>query len=289
MRRLRIAVSVLFLASTAVFVGYQVKTRMVEDHKPPVITCDKEEITVSVEDKEKALLQGLKAEDDKDGDLTKEIRVAEQSHFIEKGRRKVTYLVFDKANQAGTLERMVTYSDYHSPRICSETPFRVAVGKYDPTELLSGMRVEDCLDGDLTTQLHYRASDEYYSEELGYKNVTFSVSNSAGDVTSLELGVEVVDWSSLSQNGKMYPSLKEYVAYTKVGQPLDARSYIKGIMGQNAEYEFEKDGQYMSATIDDIGIQSHVDYSTPGVYYIEYGYVTNGLAGITRLYVVVEE
>ena len=65
MRRLKIAVCLIFVASCVIFAGYTVKSKMLEDHTPPVITCKDKTVTLSVQTdqkkQKKALLKGVKA------------------------------------------------------------------------------------------------------------------------------------------------------------------------------------------------------------------------------------
>ena len=81
MRRLRIAVTALFVLSLAAFITYNVVDRITEDHTPPVISCAEDTVSASVSDDESVLLQGMTAEDDRDGDLTDSIRVSSMSNF----------------------------------------------------------------------------------------------------------------------------------------------------------------------------------------------------------------
>ena len=53
MRRLKIAVCLIFVASCAIFAGYTVKSKMLEDHTPPVITC-KDKTWFAYSEREKA-------------------------------------------------------------------------------------------------------------------------------------------------------------------------------------------------------------------------------------------
>ena len=96
MRRLKIAVCLIFVASCVIFAGYTVKSKMLEDHTPPVITCKDKTVTLSVQTdqkkQKKALLKGVKAEDNRDGDLTSSVRIASMSHFIAPGKRTITYV-----------------------------------------------------------------------------------------------------------------------------------------------------------------------------------------------------
>ena len=91
MRRLKIAVCLIFVASCVIFAGYTVKSKMLEDHTPPVITCKDKTVTLSVQTdqkkQKKALLKGVKAEDNRDGDLASGGSVGWGGKFILAGRR----------------------------------------------------------------------------------------------------------------------------------------------------------------------------------------------------------
>ena len=156
MRRLKIAVCLIFVASCAIFAGYTVKSKMLEDHTSPVITCKDKTVTLSVQTdqkkQKKALLKGVKAEDNRDGDLTSSVRIASMSHFIAPGKRTITYVVFDKANQVGTLERTIQYKDYTPPKIHLKAPLRYSTTEVGKANLTENMKAEDCLDGDLTSR-----------------------------------------------------------------------------------------------------------------------------------------
>lgn len=290
MRRLRIAVCLIFVMSCAVFGTYMVKSRMVEDHTPPVITCDEDTITASVTAEDSELLKGVTAEDNKDGDITKSVRISSMSHFIEKGKRTITYIVFDKANQAGTLQRTLIYTDYTSPKIHITKPLRYSMSEIEKANLLENVTAEDCLDGDLTNQLRTTLSDSFYSTQAGEYAVTIQVSNSAGDVCSIPVSVMVTDNTDREESNKNYPMLSEYVAYTKVGEKIDPAAYLTGVERGSSEYTFAEDSEYLGVTSEDIDVQSNVDYSTPGVYTVDFSYTSEEeITAVTKLYVVVEE
>ena len=118
MRRLRIAIVALFILSGISFVGYNVISRLAEDHTPPEISCDSDTVSVSVEDEEidEALLSGVKASDNEDGDLTDQIVAGSFSRFVTPGVTSLTYVVFDSGNQPASLTREVHFTDYHAPR-----------------------------------------------------------------------------------------------------------------------------------------------------------------------------
>ena len=290
MKKVRTIVIMFFLASCAIFSMYIFKTHMVEDNTPPEISCDSDEISVSVNAEDAEILQGVTAVDNRDWDITDSVTISSMSHFISKGRRTVTYIVFDKANQAGSIQRTLTYTDYTSPKIHLIKPLRYTPSEADKANLLEYMTAEDCLDGDITNQIRTTLSDSYYSLEPGEYELMIQVSNSAGDVCAVPVNVEIVDSSDREENNKSYPMLSEYIVYTGVNQELDLDSYLSGIIQGTNEYTFEKDEKYLEITKEDITVTSHVDYSKEGVYTVEYTYEgKEAPAAVTKLYVVVEE
>lgn len=302
MRRVRVTVCLVFLVSCILFIVHMVKTRQLEDHTPPVITCQEDTISVSVDAEDAELLQGVTAMDDKDGDITDAIRVSSMSHFIEKGKRTVTYIVFDRANQAGTAQRTLVYTDYTSPKIYLSEPLRYALNDTSRANLAEVMTAEDCLDGDLTNQIRISLSDAFFNSNTpGDYDITVQVSNSAGDVCAIPLQVSTVDTSDREEAQKYYPVLSEYIVYTPVGQELSLSSCLIGMKKGSSVYTFEDDEDYLEMTKSDIEIDSSkVDYSRAGTYPVEYSYSLKsineegepedtGIKAVTRLYVVVEE
>lgn len=289
MKRLRIIICLIFAVSVALFAGYQVNAKMMEDHTAPVISCKEDTVSVSVEDEDSALMEGVTAKDNRDGDLTKSIRISAMSHFVN-GKRTVTYVVFDKANNIGTLERTVEYTDYVSPKIHLVRPLRFSSTEKVDEMIGDCLTAEDCLDGDLTSQVRTIFDNSYYGSQEGTFPVTLQVSNSAGDVCAVETEMTITDASDHQENSKQYPVLSEYIVYTKVNQKIDPASYIKGLEKNGTEYTYEQDGEMLAGTREAIGITSNVDYANPGVYTVEYTYTGEGAAtAVTKLYVVVEE
>lgn len=289
MRRLQMMICLVFTVSFALFIGYQVKEKMMADDTPPVITCEEDTVSVSVKDGEAALLKGVTAKDDKDGDLTEYIRISAMTHFIN-SRRNVTYVVFDEANNIGTLERSVEYTDYVSPKIYMKKPFRFTASEEIEQAIREGLSAEDCLDGDLNSQIRTIWDDSYYSSLTGDYPVTLQVSNSAGDVCQVEIEMTVTEANDREENGKEYPLLSDYIVYTKVNQMIDPESLIIGIEKNGTEYLYEEDEEFLAGTREAIRIDSKVDYANPGVYTVEYSYTgENASTAVTKLFVVVEE
>lgn len=289
MRKLRSVICLIFIASVAVCGGYVVKEKMSGHSDAPVITCDEELLQISVNDEESALLQGLEAKDNEDGDLTDSIRIASMSHFITENKRTVSYVVFDSDNQFATYERTVQYTDYTTPRIYMSAPLRYTVIEAGDVDMTENITASDCLDGDLTTQVRTIVDTGYYTERAGAYPVTIQVSNSAGDVQAIEAEVILTETNDSTERAKYYPLLTNYITYATIGNYLDLTSYIKGLEQNGVEYLYEYNVDLATRTRDRIQIVSHVDYSQPGVYTVEYTYTSDsGITAVTKLYVVVE-
>ena len=286
MRRLRAAVVLLFIVSVIAFAAYQVLSRLAQDNRPPEITCDSDTLSISVESEDSELFKGVKAEDNRDGDLTDSVRVSSMSNFTEPGKRTITYAVFDKANNAATMERTLEYTDYTSPKITLTEPLRFDISDMEDASLTEHMKAEDCLDGDITSQIRATYNDSAYVSQAGDYNVTVQVSNSAGDTCTVPLTVTVTDSSSDDERGKYYPALSQYIVYTPVGEQVDLAALITGVTRGGSEYAFGEPGAPESP--EGVSISGDVDYGTEGTYTVEYSYTPEGgVTATTKLTVVV--
>lgn len=81
----------------------------------------------------------------------------------------ITYVVFDKANQVGTLERTIQYKDYTPPKIHLKEPLRYSTTEVGKANLTENMKAEDCLDGDLTSQIRTSLDDGMYNAAAGIR------------------------------------------------------------------------------------------------------------------------
>lgn len=169
-------------------------------------------------------------------------------------------------------------------------PLRYASKELGTIEYTQNMTAEDCLDGDLSKQIHTTWTNNSYAYEPGTYTMTVQVSNSAGDVCAVPLEVVVTDSTDRSELNKYYPMLTEYIAYTKVGNAIDPAAYLAGVVHGNVEYGFGGAAEEIGLPRELIAIQSYVDYSVPGVYPVEYSYTdAAGISAVTKLFVVVEE
>lgn len=98
-----LAIATIALTVISVFVYLQ------QDHTAPEIDVPSGEITYVEGQGDEVLLSGVKASDDKDGDLSKYIRIYDVA-VLENGRQAlVTYAVYDKSNNLGKATKMVNY------------------------------------------------------------------------------------------------------------------------------------------------------------------------------------
>lgn len=290
MKKVRIAVCLIFVISCLVFGLYYFQVEMARDRVPPVISCTEDTIYASVNASEEELLAGITAMDDRDGDITDSVRISSMSHFAEEGKRTIRYIVFDAANQAGTLERTLIYTDYAPPRIYLSEPLRYYRQEVYTADLLENMTATDCLDGDLTRQIRMSPGDDYYNGDAQSFLLNVQVNNSAGDVCALVMNVKIVDQKDAQEQSRYYPMLSEYIVYTKVGQRIDPRNYLLGLENQGTAYFFSGSGGMLGVDGSAVMVQGSVNYSNPGVYPVYFSFTTEaGVTATTTMYVVVEE
>lgn len=290
MKKLKITVCIFFVFSCIIFGIYFFKTQLTKDSTPPTISFDKETLSISVKETEKELLKGVTALDKEDGNITDSVRISSMSHFISKGKRKITYVVFDKANNVTTATRDLTYIDYTPPRIYAKHPFRYTMEEMGKVNEMQGMTAKDCIDGDLTNQIRrIYSGNSYDTSENENITLTLQVNNSAGDVCSIPVEISIIDDNNDEEKSKYYPLLSEYIVYTKVGKVINPTTYLQGISYGDIEYSFAEAAK-LGVQSNKITVKSNVDYNKPGVYTNEYTYkAKNGMEAITKQYVVVEE
>lgn len=238
----------------------------------------------------------MKAEDNKDGDVTDSIVVVSKSKFIDTGKMRVNYAAFDKKSNVGTFTREVQYTDYTSPKFSLRAPLRFMVNK-ENNSLLNIISAEDCLDGNISGLIKLKYDDGEYvmnkdESEVGEFGLTFQVTNSAGDTVSLPVKLEFLNEEQYNQP---FPALKEYVVYTELNKKPDFSEYLTGISISGREQSFVSDYEDGGYSVDDVKIKPDVDYKTPGVYTVAYtlekrdDYGEMQQLGTTTLYVVVGE
>ena len=219
MKFYRIAVIVLFLAVSGVFLYTYITERMTVDTTFPVITLEDAVLELSVNAEDKDFLDGVTAFDEKDGNITDRIIVESVSKFIKPGICKVTYAVCDEDNHVATAVRKVKYTDYSSPRYSlTESP---CYSVYEAVNIKNALTVTDCFDGKLDGSM-ILTSNDYATATEGVFNIDVTVTNSMGDTSVLTFPL-IVENRSLSAPEI---ELSQYLLYVDIGEEIDPEEYL---------------------------------------------------------------
>lgn len=262
MRSLQRCIIIAFVLVLLAFGASTVYNRIVIDHTPPVITCASDVVTVSVNDPQEALLAGVTATDDRDGDLTSQVMVQSVSTLITNSTAKVTYIVFDHSNNMATVSRTVQYSDYTRPTFSLSSPLVFGVGK--TVTLKDRLRATDSVDGNITSRIRI-ASQNVSTQTPGTYTMTVQVTNSLGDTASVPLNVIITDGRTQQQI-----ELSDFIVYLHTGDTFDPFSYVTRL---RSAYGAEGDQSRLTA-------DGTVDTATPGIYNVLFTY-SNAAEGLS--------
>ena len=265
MRKLKVFSILLLLCSAAAFVGFKIYETSLADNEAPVIAFSQDNIQVSVEDPEEKLLEGVTAEDQRDGDVTDKIVVQSISEFSEDDKREITYAVADEAGNVGYGKRTLEYTDYSEPVFSLSNSLMYPLGS--TFNVADGVSASGSLDGNLTNNIKYTLDRAISTMTAGTYNVEFRVSDSAGRTSYLQTELEVYEPGDY----QIEVNLSQYLVYIGVNEKFDPNAYYEG--------SDEEDGV--------LSIESTVNTAQPGCYYVDYNVTTERLAGKNRLVVVV--
>lgn len=276
------------------------------DDVPPQISMDQEEIEIPVEAAEPEILQGVTAADAEDGDVTDSLLVEGLSPFVAEGERIATIVAFDSENHLTKATRTVHYTNYKKPKFSLSAPLSFAAGS-NQSSLIAAMSAWDCLDGDVTRRITRAVTDGtgLSMDVAGEYPVTFSVSNSAGDVEKFTATVEIYDASSANP---LSIALTDALLYIPRGSAFDPKAYVESIaiggtvylpyqgllLSLSAIDAIQKTGAEItpedSLSWNSVQIENPVDTQTPGWYEVAYKMTFWGdETKTTRLLVRVEE
>lgn len=273
----------LILACIAMLLGYRVLARIRADHTPPQIYVDGNLLEISALEPRSALLQGVTATDNRDGDVTASLVVESVRLLHSDGTVSVTYAAFDKEGNVAKQTREVRFSDYESPRFSLSKPLMFSqTSSYDVLSIISA---NDILDGRISHRIRATTLDEVETGYSGTHHIQFRVTNSLGETVELVLPVEIYTPSLFE--GSL--TLTDYLIYLQKGDSFNARSYL-GSFTIGRETESLSNGLPEGMNLI---ISGKADTDVPGVYTIDYQ-VTCDVGGQTyiaysRLIVVVEE
>ncbi len=268
-KTLRIAVCVLFVLTTVLFTLSYLRARALSRDRYPEIFFDTDRITVSLAPTEEELLSGVSASDAEDGDLTGRVIVESISHFITPGVSNVTYAVCDSQNHVTTVTRRIVYTDYTPPRFTMSDDLVFSVNEQaNPFRCIGAT---DVIDGNISDRIKITAENGFQSGTAGVYPITVQVTNSKGDVASLQLSVTI-------ENTSLYApriTLKNYLMYITVGDTVDLRDNLRAVesVTENAEDDVETEEETaaaMEALRERVRIETDFDRNTPGVYQVDY-------------------
>lgn len=273
----------LIILCIAVLLGYRMVARIREDSTPPKIRAEDTTLEVSALEPRTALLQGVTAADDRDGDVTASLVVESVRLLRSDGTAEVTYAAFDRAGNVAKHSREVRFHDYVSPRFALSEPLLFSqTSSYDVLSLISA---SDILDGDITHRIRATVLDDVQPGYTGTHHIQFRVTNSLGEMVELVLPVEI--YTPGVFEGRLV--LTDYLVYLKQGDSFRAKNYLESFSigreeisllgGMPRDMELETTGKVLT--------------DVPGVYTVDYQ-VSREVGGQTysaysRLIVVVEE
>ena len=250
----------LIIACMAVFYGYRTLDMMRTDNDAPVIYMDAQIPEVSVKDPKSALLQGISAEDERDGDVTASLVVEKVEMTDSDGTLTVSFAAFDRSGNVAKEKREAKYTDYESPKFVMRAPLLFRNGAhFDVLQIVEAM---DVIDGDIQHRVRATALGEDSIATLGTHQVRFQVNNSLGDTMALELPVEV--YAADTYNAGL--TLTEYLIYLPVGANFNPTSYLGDftLRGETTNLRNGLPGNYTLRT------KGEVQTQQPGVYCMEY-------------------
>lgn len=221
-----------------------------EANEVPEIIFDMDHLDLSVTEGDSRLMEGVHAYDAEDGDLTGEIIIDSVSEFDKDQMRTVKYVVFDSKNKAATATRTISYFDYTPPRITlSDSLVQASLSM---TKINNMCGAISSVDGDISNNVEIRVG-MMSDNKL---DVNVNVADSTGTESSMVITYDY-DRTVYLMNIK----LKDYLIYLNKGESYDFKENIDSIMmGNTPRPEF----------IEQVTIQSSVDFDKPGMYDVYY-------------------
>lgn len=255
MRIIRIFLLICAILAIGLFAVSEAVAWGKRDPAAPQLTAETELVEVPCAYTRQDLMKGIQAWDEEDGDLTDEVVLSTFSRFLEDGVCNLTYVVFDDADQAASLTRKVRFVDYHAPRFTLATPLVYEEGTGSYNDIVNALGAQDALDGDRTEWI-VRTATNLNFQTVGTYSVSFEVSNSFGDRSSVQLPVHVIP----TQIGEGGIALNTGLVYLEMGQSLDPAQYIQRVTAADGS-------EIDPATVE---ISSQVNTQTAGCYEVHY-------------------
>jgi hypothetical protein len=263
---------VVFILVTGVYAWFHFYNQANTDLTIPQITFETDVLEVAVDADESALLRDVRAQDEKDGDLTARVIVERISNFVEKGLSNITYAVVDNDRHTVKATRRIRYIDYRSPRFTFSQAMRFDAGS--GFNILKSLGAVDMIDGDISNKVKLTGSDLLVNTPGNYK-MQAQVTNSKGDVSYLHFNVTIVQ----PRRGALHVNLTDYLVYLKRDAGFDPNVYFKDVTLND-----------LPVTNYKLEVSSQVATNIVGSYQVYYMITDErGNIGETDLAVIVEE
>ena len=271
MKYFRLGITLVFIITCAVFTAFFVNKRIHTDKTIPQITVEENDLYISVNDDDSALLKGVKASDGKDGDLTDSIIVESISTFINPGECKITYAVCDSDKHVAHKSRTLHYVDYTEPKFTLQKS--LVFSSDSAISLKNAIGAVDSIDGDISSNVVLTVPD-YEKGQTGSFVVKAEAFNSKGDSITAEFPMTIEETEANAPT----IVLNSYLDYIKAGVKLNPYKYLEGAV----DYA----GNDLTSSVT---YKVRKDSGSSGLYKIDY-YVTDqrGTEGHTQLLILPE-
>lgn len=252
MKILRIATTILFIATVVLFGLFYMDKKKSTDYTYPTIQAETQLIEVSVDATEEELLAGVTAYDEKDGDITDKIVVESVSRFDKNHECTITYAVCDSNNHVAKTSRILRYKNYIPPKFTMRDS--LVFGLDEEVSIHDALGAEDSIDGDISDKVVITATD-FSDDSVGVFSLSLQATNSMGDIVYLDLPIYVENISAMAPTIE----LTEYLIYVKKGEKPDFSSYVSSVTYQGHESQ--------DTTLD---ISTDFNPDKPGLYSVHY-------------------
>ncbi len=259
MNKKNLLLILLILACVVTFLGYRALAELKTDDKPPQIHLDAVIPEVSVSDPKSALLQGITASDNVDGDVTDSLVVEHIELLDSEGHLMVSYAAFDQAGNVAKAQREAKYTNYSKPKFTMKWPLVYNYGSN--FDVLANVGAWDVIDGDIQHRVRATALVNHSIAELGIHDVEFQVTNSLGDKVSLVLPVQVQE---AEYNATL--QLKRYLVYLPLNASFNPRDYVS----QFDYYEEKVNLEEGFPSGYKLKTEGKVQTDKPGIYPVEF-------------------
>ena len=285
MKKSKIILHILALiVAIASFFLFRAYIRITTDSKPPEFRVEEGILELSVSDPESALMQGISARDNRDGDVTHTILIESVTAISNDQVATVTYAAFDRSGNISKIQRKVRYTDYRSPRIL--LTHSAAFPGESGADLMNYVSAEDVLEGNIGRRVRATlVSNTGSLSREGIHTVRLGVTNSLGDSVQLEIPVEI--YAAGLYNASL--TLKDYILYLPKGSVFHAENYLNSFEFGGKSINLSRNQPIGFSVKYDDTVRTNV----PGVYSVSYTATytdrTVQYTGHSVLIVVIEE